>query len=196
MSALKVYANTDIEMDAPNPPQSQPKLPVPTLALSPHGKLYLEAASGDSPDRASWDPAVMERVRRAFEKGSADGLWWLGAREVDSVLPPVFAGWRDFARIFMHHLCMPPEEDGSRKPEIPFPTEDAQRWLEAAPLMTGAEYRSLDVLQELWADMGTAFWSGRQTFAGSLQGYLQSLHPVWNQVGRVYLHLAENNAKR
>ncbi len=93
----------------------------------------------------------------------------------------------------MHQLCtLSEEEDGNRKPEIPFPTEDAQRWLEAAPLMTGAEYLRLDVLQGLWPDMGTAFWSGRQTFSGSLQGYLQSLHPVWNQIGRVYLHLAEN----
>jgi superfamily II DNA or RNA helicase len=171
------------------PDISQEKAAEYSLVLSPKSHLYLEQTSQGA-DMSPWDPAIVRRLISAFQKGSGHGLFWLGAREVDSMLPPVFARWRDFARVFMHQVCTLSDREG--RPEIPFPVEEAKAWLASAPLMTGAEYLSEEALRSLWSEMTSAFHREKEGFAGSLQQFLQRLHPVWNQVGRVYLHLAEN----
>lgn len=174
------------------PDVSQEQTAEYSLILSPKSHLYLEQTSQGA-DMSPWDPAIARRLISAFEKGSGHGLFWLGAREVDSVLPPVFAKWRDFTRVFMHRVCTLSDREGNNeRPEIPFPVEEAKGWLASAPLMTGAEYLSEEALRGLWSEMTSAYHREKGGFAGSLQQFLQRLHPVWNQVGRVYLHLAEN----
>ncbi len=182
--------NSRSTRSAPQPPEKNSTL---TLALSPRGRLYVTAAAEGAADAALGDVAHRQRIAHAWAQGAGNGLFWLGAREVDTVLPPVWAGWRDFSRLFVHQLCTLSDEEGSgRKGELAWPEEEARRWLAASPLMIGAEYLNGDVLRGLWTEMTAAFHAQKERFAGSLQQFLQQLHPVWNQVGRVYLHLAEN----
>jgi non-specific serine/threonine protein kinase len=64
-----------------------------TLILTPHGRLLLE-------DRPDADPVVhefAERLTHAFERGHGHGLVQLGAAEVQTPMPAVFAYWREFA---------------------------------------------------------------------------------------------------
>ena len=61
-----------------------------------------------------------------------------------------------------------------------------------APMMTGAEYLSAEVLLDLWAALGEAFGTAFAGAGTDLQSFLKTLNPVWNLVGRVYFNLAEN----
>jgi len=72
----------------------------PTIALSPHGALYLLPAQPAAP--------VSARIQAAFAKGRGDGLMQLGLSELDSELPPDLAYWRDFARLYFSRLCALP----------------------------------------------------------------------------------------
>jgi len=175
------------------PRQSREENRLPSLALSPTGKLYWKATSALPEERVHWDQTVLSRIERAFEKGSGEGLFWLGSHEVNTALPPVFARWHEFSRLFMHQLCMLSDEEGNSADfEMPWPEQEARQWLASAPVMTGAEYLTEDTLRGLWSEMTAAFHRAKAIFPGRLQLFLQRLHPVWNQVGRVHLHLAEN----
>jgi len=69
-----------------------------TLRLTPHGRLVL-ATADDAPEL---EAARARRIERAFARGTGHGLLLLGAAEVGSVLPPVFAYWRELGA---RHVC-------------------------------------------------------------------------------------------
>jgi superfamily II DNA or RNA helicase len=162
-----------------------------TLALTPHGTLHLDIQSEET-TAGTWDSAALAEIVHAFRRGTGDGLFDLAARHPHAHLPPVFARWRDFARLFLVDVTLLPDEPDAAAPPFPFPEEAVAQWLKSAPLMPGAEYLSPDVLLSLWREMKTVFQHERSRVPGNLQAFLQKLHPLWNQVGRVHLHLAEN----
>ena len=59
-------------------------------------------------------------------------------------------------------------------------------------MMAGAEYLTPDVLLDLRAEMARAFAASLAASGTGLQGFLSSLNPAWNLVGRVHFNLAEN----
>lgn len=136
-------------------------------------------------------PEFGERVERAFARGAGHGLLRLGAAEVEEVVPPVFAYWREFAGRFVTALCARPSVDESQ-PEPPSPPEDIHSLAAAAPPMPGAEYLTTDVLGALWAEIGTAFLVELAEAKTTVQEFLKRLHPAWNVVGKVHFNLAEN----
>jgi superfamily II DNA or RNA helicase len=78
-------------------------------------------------------------------------------------------------------------------PEIAAPQAgDLAELVLTAPLMPGAEYLTPDVLSALWSDMGRALAASLAAAGADLQGFLKSLNPAWNLVGRVHFNLAEN----
>jgi len=160
-----------------------------TLALTPHGRVRFERSVGVE---SEIDAPTVERIRDAFARGHGHGLFHLGAVEATSALPPVFAFWRDFGRVFMTALCAVPDLD-ERRDWLPLsiPRDSLRALVETAPPMIGGEYLSLEVLEGLWADMEVACRSELAAFDGSFQEFLRTRNPVWNQVGRVHFHLAE-----
>jgi non-specific serine/threonine protein kinase len=71
-----------------------------------------------SDDAPALDPAFGERIQRAFARGAGRGLLRLGAAEVEEVVPPVFAYWREFAGRFVTGLCARPDAN-ERAVEMP-----------------------------------------------------------------------------
>jgi non-specific serine/threonine protein kinase len=160
-----------------------------TLALTPHGRLRLHGSGAAESDL---DAPTLERIRDAFARGHGYGLFHLGAVEATSALPPVPAFWRDFGRVFMAALCSVP--DLAEQPDelrLPVSQGSLSVLVEAAPPMLGGEYLSTEVLEALWADMEAACRTQLQTFEGNVQEFLREKNPVWNLVGRVHFHLAE-----
>src|SRR5262249_8010673 len=129
---------------------------------------------------------------QAFTRGAGHGLLCLGAAEVGSVLPPVFAYWRELGARFVTALCTAPS--GEEKVQPPPAPEDSE--LEAlaavAPLMPGAEYVTADVLRALGSEGGEAFVAERRESGASLKNSLKARNPAWTLVGRVHFTLAEN----
>ncbi len=166
------------------------------LRLTPHGRLLLEADAGAPPLEA----AVAGRLEAAFARGTGHGLLHLGAVEVGTALPPTFLWWRGFAARYVGALCHRTTDDGTggepsvSLPLVPPPDEAAlATLLLTAPMMTGAETLSAELLTALWQSLAaTAGEAFAASGAGDLQAFLKGLNPAWNLVGRVHFNLAEN----
>ena len=156
------------------------------LQLTPKGHLQF----GMEPDAPSVSDALADRLGSAFSRGTGHGLLHLGAAEVATALPPLWAFWRDFAARFVTALTATPEEG-----EIAVATPDALA-LETlcldVPPMTGAEYLAPETFLALWADIEAAVKTELAACGGSLQEFLKTKHRAWNLVGRVHFNLAEN----
>jgi non-specific serine/threonine protein kinase len=162
---------------------------IDTIALSPHGSLYLLPTA----DAAS----LPDRVVAAFAKGHAPGLMQLGLSELATELPPDLAYWRDFAALYFARLAAIPELADGGQPavvELPAPTDALARHAADAPPLVGGEYLSAEVLQHLWNDVHRAVQDALAQHAGGIRGLFERHGSAWNLVGRVYFHLAENRS--
>lgn len=161
-----------------------------TLILTPHHRLVM-AADAEAPNL---EPAVAQRLQSAFLRGSGHGLLQLGAAEFNTPLPPLYGYWRDFASRYVTALCSLPDAEtlASRTPVAPPAPEHLDALVSAAPPMTGAEYLSPSVLEQLWQQVDGAFHGALLEAGCGIQEFLKRLNPAWNLVGRVHFNLAEN----
>jgi superfamily II DNA or RNA helicase len=164
------------------------------LRLTPRGHLLAEPAH----DSAELDRSVAIRVTKASARGSGDLLLQLGGGEVGQPLPAAFTWWRNFAARYVAALCLhASSENGVRSalPEVAPPdASELASLVLTAPMMPGAEYLTAEGLCALWdavASAGAAAYAASRT---DLQGFLRSLNPAWNMVGRVHFNLAENRS--
>src|SRR6266852_2480787 len=161
-----------------------------SLGLNPRGHLALFHDTGT----LGLDAGLMERLVRAFERGSGHGLLLLGADEAGISLPPVYAYWREFGARFVTAVCVQEDSDGSqREVHVASPSDDElERIARAAPPMTGAEYLTATVLRNLWRELDAAFGIELSESKCGVQDFLKGRNPGWNLVGRVHFNLAEN----
>lgn len=162
-----------------------------SLVLSPSGNIHTDSsAAGQEQLLAS----VAKAMQQQFGKGSAYGLLYLGIANFAGGLPPSFAFWQRFASLFVTQVCHLSQFISTFDAvNIPTPqAEELQDVIEHAPLMTGAEYLSLEVLGNLWQELIVALNSELLQYNNKLQNYLSSHNSALNLVGRVCFHLAEN----
>ena len=172
--------------DAARPPTIERRL---TLAVSPSGQLRIL----ESPDAPPLDPLPAAAIAGAFAHGSAAGLFHLGAVEVSTPLPPALGFFRDFARLFVARVCgIGDIEERGAQVDIPAPSGELARLASEAPPLAGAEYVDAARLESWWAGLEAFFREEVSRHGGSIQSYLRARNAVWNLVGRVYFHLAEN----
>jgi hypothetical protein len=136
----------------------------------------------------------MERLVRAFERGSGHGLLLLGADETGTSLPPVYGYWREFGSRYVTALCTHQDSDVPHQGlRVAAPPEDElDRVALAAPPMIGAEYLTTEVLRNLWRELDAAFGIELSESKCGVQDFLKRRNPAWNLVGRVHFNLAEN----
>lgn len=152
--------------------------------LSPKGILHFE----DGPDL---DAGVSLDLKTAAEKGSATLLLHLATRHVGGAMPPVEEYWRAFARRYFTALCH--TDDPLALGEIvPPPAVELEELAATVPPMPGAEYLDGARLESLWKELNALVFSGIRDFQEGAQAWLKAQNPVWNLVGRVTFHLAEN----
>ena len=129
----------------------------------------------------------------AFGESSARGLELLAAALLHAPLPPTLAFWRGLAQRYFTALCHNPSLGEAAPLTVVGPsTADWAALVEVAPPMKGLEYLNEEVLEKLWAELDTWVRGEIARAPGGAQGYLKSRNPVWNAVGRVTFHLAEN----
>ena len=160
------------------------------LSLTPHGRLVLTHETG----APGLDSGLAGRLLRAFERGSGHGLLLLGADEVGTALPPLYSYWREFGASYVTAFCTQQDCDAPAKRvhlAAP-PRAELERIALAAPPMTGAEYLTAAVLEDLWRELDSAFGIELSESKCGVQGFLRRRNPAWNLVGRVHFNLAEN----
>jgi len=165
-----------------------------SLGLTPRGNLALVHHVFPDAGALGLDAGLMERLVRAFERGSGHGLLLLGADEAGTSLPPVHAYWREFGARFVTTLCVQQDGDASQREvhaESP-PYDELDRVVLAAPPMMGAEYLTAAVLRNLWRQLNVAFDIELSESKCGVQDFLKRRNPAWNVVGRVHFNLAEN----
>ncbi len=158
--------------------------------LTPSGRIDVRPGSPDEGPGLS--TAAQQRVIDAFTAGRGHGVLHLGAGEPGTDLHPTVSYWRDIGRSFVARVCgaLDPTDPTSLIIPAPDPDEIAA-FAEAAPPMEGAELLTPAWLGDLWSDIGEALLEAARG-TGGVQGYLKTQSAVWNVVGRVCFHLAEN----
>jgi non-specific serine/threonine protein kinase len=158
-------------------------------ALTPGGQIRLLTTERGRPLSAR----VEERIAAAFDKGRGHGVLHLGAAELGTELDPTLGFWRDLGRQFVGAACCALDPADPHSFVLPEADDEALRALAAAlPPMRGAELASGELLAEVWADMGEALAAEAQKRKTGIQGYLEAQDSLWNVVGRVCFHFAEN----
>lgn len=157
------------------------------LAISPAGHLFVETGV------AELDFSARETAERAFASSRAHGLELLGGKLLQTPLSPSAAYWREFARKFFTALCHCPQFGVDSAQGLAVPGgEELAIFIESAPPMKGIEFLTPGLLATIWAELETHARTAIQERRGTAAEYLQTLNPVWNAVGRVTFHLAEN----
>jgi non-specific serine/threonine protein kinase len=159
------------------------------LALAPNGRLFIE--DSDEPSSIPGSD-VAKRIRRAFSESNSSGLLHLATVELGTDLPTGLAFWRDFGRTYLTQLCHTQGVESGAQPVALPPRTEIEAMVESAPPMTGLEYLNAAVLEALWRDLDEAVRGEMKGFPGGAQAYLRTKNPIWNLVGRVSFHLAEN----
>ena len=164
---------------------------MPELILTPAGRLRVSAGApeGDAAPPAS---ASLREVFRAFDLHPAAGLVALAAARTEPSWPPTLLYWRDYAARYLGALCQVAPSSGVSVDPLPPPAEaELAALLLGFPPMPGAEYASVAGLAWLWTEMDA--WARHEVAAGGgIAAFLAERAPLWRQVGRVCLHLAEN----
>ncbi|TVQ00031.1 MAG: DEAD/DEAH box helicase [Planctomycetaceae bacterium] len=165
------------------------------IAVSPHGSLGLVVRAGE--DASLSRPGDLPpEVVAAFDTSFVSGLVMLASSRWQSLVaawPAEFPYFRDYARQYFTALCRQYSPSVKKWSAIAPPDQaTAEELLQSAPPMLGLEYLSPSRLQELWQELDTHTRSAARQHAEGLAGYLKSLDPDWNLIGRVTLHLAEN----
>jgi len=166
---------------------------VRALALSPHGSLHLEEELDGSAIPVADEIAA--GIETAVREGSGAAVFHLGATLAEAALPPAYAFFRDLGRDLLAALAAEPRLEEARHAIALAPRSDTLELLaRAAPPMRGAEYATAERLAELWREALAWFKADLRHHRGTVASYLKDKSPIWNLVGRVYFHLAENKA--
>ncbi len=165
-----------------------------SLSLSPTGHLYLYK---DVEVVGILSKTLIDTLGSFFAIDGSLGLLRLGLSQFSEPLPPSFVFWQQFARLFITEMCKQGEFNKKGQfSAVRFPVVELSEWITQAPFVRGIEYLNLDTARILWQGLMTAISTEVETFGGSLNQYLSVYHSVWNTVGKVCFHLAENKANR
>jgi len=131
-----------------------------------------------------------------FSRYQADENSWLlfaGFCDKTVLLSPSLNFWRNFAHVFTKKLSRIPDIETLRhKAEVCAEPDELRHIVESAPLMTGSEYLSPDLLTSVWERMSRAFSAAIKSYKGTVDEFIRAYGPDVHLVGRVFFHLVEN----
>ncbi|HUE74360.1 MAG TPA: DEAD/DEAH box helicase [Pirellulaceae bacterium] len=161
-----------------------------TLAITPAGHLRLVEAHDDS---EAISAEIAQPLAAALAESSAAGLLLLASAEMPRELPAELNYWRQVSRRFFQAVCHLGEGSLAKWKSLPPPADEELAQLVAeAPPMRGLEYLDAELLKSLWSELRELASERAGRFAGGGAGWLRSIDPLWQLLGRVTFHLAEN----
>ncbi len=150
-----------------------------TCRLTPSGRLEVSGGGG--------------RIVAAFAAGRGEGILHLALKEHSADLPPSLAFWRAVGQAYLARVCSAIEPDDPYTAILPdLPASELEAMVEAVPPGPGIERLTPELLKGCLHDMGSALVAATRADPDGLQGVLSRHGSIWNVVGRVCLHLAEN----
>ena len=162
------------------------------LVILPNGTLHLEWM--DTRDAITKNSGLLQKeIYKQFSNETDLWLLFLGFSDSQVPLPPSLDYWRSFSGSFAKKLYQTPDLEALRhRVKIPIVAEELETHLTRAPMMTGAEYLGVEMLQALWTRLNQAFSLAIQSYEGSVEDFFRTYSPNVHLVGRVFFHLVEN----
>jgi non-specific serine/threonine protein kinase len=160
---------------------------MPELQLSPTGYLHWRAD-----DVSDAGDSTIAEIARHFDADWRAGLFWLAAQRPQLAAWASLRYWQAFAEHHLTALCHVPPE--AVEVALPLPAAaELDRWVLAAPPQRGGEYLSRGMLAGIWEAL-TAWVQQTARADGGVHALIARRAPKWRQIGRVWLHLAENKS--
>ena len=160
--------------------------------VMPNGSLELEWTDTQEAIIQS-SRLLQEEIYRRFPRNTDSWLLFLGFCDRDVTLSPSLDYWRSFAGLFAKRLSQTTDLEVLRhKAEILIEEDALRRYLEDAPLMTGSDYLTLELLKDVWLRLGKTFGSAIRTYEGTVEDFIKTYSPNVHLVGKVFFHLVEN----
>lgn len=165
------------------------------IAVSPQGSIGLIATVSETTSPVPASEAVPEIIA-AFDVSLAHGLVTLASSCWQSAVadwPAEFGFWRNFARQYFNSLCRHSRPTSKQWfPVAPPDKTTLGDWRQFAPPLPGWEHLQPEHLQRVWHELDEYANAAAKRHPEGLAGFLESLDPTWNLIGRVTFHLAEN----
>jgi hypothetical protein len=136
-----------------------------------------------------------QSLQREIADGCRDHSWLLTAGLCDRRIPlsPSLDFWRTVTSAFVRKLTQIPNlEDLRHKVVVSLEPELSLDLLQNAPLVTGCQYLTRDVLESVWKKTNEAFAAAIAAHDGTVQSFFQARQAEVHLAGRVYFHLVEN----
>ena len=159
-------------------------------ALTPGGQIVVHHGNDDGPTLPA---SRANRIKRAFSDGRGYGVLFLGAAEFGTDLHASLGYWRDLGQSLVAKACAvfdPTDLQSFVAPK--YDRQELDAFARAAPPMQGSELISSALLADYWTDACAALAEKAREHPDGIQGYLKAHSSIWNAVGRVCFHLAEN----
>ena len=158
----------------------------------PDGSIRLEWEATQERIVRSQD-LLQQEIDRRFSSHPDGAFLFLGFCDTAVPLSPSLDYWRSFCGIFAKKLSHTPDLETLRhQAHVAIAAEELDHALTGAPLMTGAEYLSRALLEDLWQRLQTEFRQEIKRYKGSVEAFIHGYSPAVHLVGRVFFHLVEN----
>jgi superfamily II DNA or RNA helicase len=160
--------------------------------ILPHGAVRLEWA--ESKEKIGKDQDLLhQELFRRYEHNPDGAFLFLGFCTKSVPLSPSLDYWRTFCGSFAAKLTHTPDLEILRhKVVVELGEEEANHALASAPLMTGADYLTKVVLENLWQRLLAEFKAEIQKTKKSVEEFIRQYSPDVHLIGRVYFHLVES----
>jgi non-specific serine/threonine protein kinase len=130
---------------------------------------------------------------RRFAENPDGAFLFLGFRGANVPLSPSLEFLRSFCSLFARKLSQTPDLEFIRhEVSISLSDEERDHALGSAPLMTGVEYLSTFVLDDLWQRLLSEFRREIRRHKGTVEEFIRQYSPDVHLIGRVFFHLVEN----
>ena len=160
--------------------------------ILPHGSIRLEWA--EAQEKVSKDQDLLQKeIFRRFNDNPDSSFLFLGFCNKSVPLSPSLDYWRNVCGLFARKLTHTPNLEILRhKVIVEISEEELNHVLASAPLMTGAEYLTKVVIDDLWQRLHDEFSKEIQRTKESVEEFIRAYSPDIHLIGRVFFHLVES----
>ncbi len=160
--------------------------------IMPVGSVRLEWVES----RARFDKSrdILEReIFKRYSENPDGAFLFLGFRGRSVSLSPSLDFFRGFCGLFARKLSHTPELEFIRRDVfVRLSAEERDHALASVPPMTGGEYLTGVVLDDLWERLHAEFRMEIRQYKGTVEEFIQQYSPDVHLIGRVFFHLVEN----
>ncbi|MBF0225060.1 MAG: DEAD/DEAH box helicase [Desulfobacterales bacterium] len=136
---------------------------------------------------------LQDEFYKKFTSHEYSSLLFLGFSDKNIQLSSSLTYLRSFASLFVLKLTQTPDLEIIRdKVKINIDEHELLDTLEKAPMMTGSEYLTQELLLDIWNGLNQNFSNLIKEYKGTVEEFIKQYTPNVHLAGRVFFHLVEN----